>query len=107
MLGGDRRGSSIRRIGIGVLPCSLLLAGCLTNRTFLAWTSSGLETAQFNFLFIAWFYLIAFRAQEDRPSIWALACLTAALICLTRPDGLLHVGATLLLVLHWMEYRAQ
>jgi arabinofuranosyltransferase len=80
----------------------LVLIGCLTNRTFLAWTSSGLETALFNFLFITWFYLVAFRAREDRPEVWALVCLAAALTYLTRPDGLLHVGVSSLLMLHWI-----
>jgi arabinofuranosyltransferase len=83
----------------------LVSIGCLTNRTFLAWTSSGLETALFNFLFIAWFYLVAFRAREDRPGVWALVCLTAALTYLARPDGLLHAAASGLLVVHWIGGR--
>jgi len=89
------------------LCLGFVLVGCLTNRTFLAWTSSGLETALFNFLFVAWFYLVAFRTREDSARVWALTCLTAALICLTRPDGLLHVGATALLVLHWIVTRVR
>jgi arabinofuranosyltransferase len=85
----------------------LVLIGCLTNRTFLAWTSSGLETALFDFLFLAWFYLVAFRAREGGPGVWALVCLSAALTYLTRPDGLLHVGVSLLLVLHWVGGRVR
>src|SRR5262249_31325608 len=35
----------------------LVLAGTLSNRTFLAWTSSGLETAMFNFWLTAWLFV--------------------------------------------------
>jgi arabinofuranosyltransferase len=72
----------------------LALALILSNRTFLAWTSSGLETALFNFLFTAWVVVLVL-APEKR---W-LASTVAALLALARPDGLLAVGATALLCL--------
>jgi arabinofuranosyltransferase len=34
----------------------LVLVGVITNRTFLAWSSSGLETAMFNFFLTMWIY---------------------------------------------------
>jgi arabinofuranosyltransferase len=74
----------------------LVLLGCLSNRTFLAWTSSGLETALFNFLFISWIYRVGF----ERGNHWALTCVVAALTYLARPDGLLHVAATLALSIY-------
>jgi arabinofuranosyltransferase len=36
---------------------AFVLIGTLTNRTFLAWTSSGLETAMFNFWLTAWVFV--------------------------------------------------
>ncbi|MEP7358010.1 MAG: hypothetical protein ABI847_12260, partial [Anaerolineales bacterium] len=75
---------------------ALVLLGTLTNRTFLAWTSSGLETAMFNFWFTAWvFAVFSLRPGSGR---W-LALLTgiAVLMELTRPDGLLFLAATLFL----------
>ena len=44
---------------------ALVLLGLLTNRTFLAWTSSGLETAMFNFWLTAWvFVALSLRARQ-------------------------------------------
>jgi arabinofuranosyltransferase len=74
----------------------LVLLGCLSNRTFLAWTSSGLETALFNFLFVCWVYGLGF----GRGRKWVLVCTVAALTYLARPDGLLHVAATLALSIY-------
>lgn len=37
-----------------------ILLGTLSNRTFLAWTSSGLETAMFNFLVLWWIFIAVF-----------------------------------------------
>lgn len=74
----------------------LLLVAILTNRTFLAWTSSGLETAMFNFFLIAWLYSTVFI---DECSVEWVFCLSAfsTLMALTRPDGLLFAGASVLL----------
>ncbi len=76
------------------LPLILLaLAGVLTNRTFLAWTSSGLETALFNALLTAWVYVVLFVSPTQRWR-WLLVTATATLSALTRPDGLLLVVAS-------------
>jgi arabinofuranosyltransferase len=67
----------------------------LSNRTFLAWTSSGLETAMFAFLVILWVLaLIRTRSPAKRVFLGALA---AAAIHLTRPDGLLFCAATVII----------
>ena len=70
----------------------LVLLGVLTNRTFLAWTSSGLETALFGCLLLAWVYAALFAAGGRGAMAWL--SLTAGLLALTRPDGLLFVAAT-------------
>jgi len=71
----------------------LVLAGTLCSRTFLAWTSSGLETAMFNAFIAAWL-LAASRLDAPTISRWLAFCACAAGISLTRPDGLLFVGFT-------------
>jgi arabinofuranosyltransferase len=76
---------------------ALAVAGVLTNRTFLAWTSSGLETAMFNFLLIAWVYLAMFRGTDTVRRFGELVAVTV-LLTLTRPDGLLYLGATAFLM---------
>ncbi len=75
-----------------------MLLGTLTNRTFLAWLSSGLETACFNFFLIWWIYC-GLTALDRRGSRWVLS-LSASVVCsaLTRPDGLLFFMASLLLL---------
>ncbi|MEY2528564.1 MAG: arabinofuranosyltransferase [Verrucomicrobiota bacterium] len=74
----------------------LVFVGVITNRTFLAWTSSGLETAMFNFFLTLWIYCCLFR--ENRGRRWMVwLSLTTALLCLTRPDGLLFAMATIAL----------
>jgi arabinofuranosyltransferase len=72
---------------------AFVLLGTLSNRTFLAWTSSGLETAVFQFFFLLWVFCgIALRAGTRR---WCLVLSTcAALTYLSRPDGLLVALAT-------------
>jgi arabinofuranosyltransferase len=73
---------------------ALALLAVVANRTFLAWTSSGLETAMFNLFFMLWIASCA-RLPQGSPR-WLLATsASATLVCLTRPDGLLLVGATL------------
>ena len=70
----------------------LVLLGTVGNRSFLAWTSSGLETAMFNFLLLGWLaLLLAWRLNAVR---LLLATLAASLLALTRPDGLLFLVAT-------------
>ncbi len=72
---------------------ALALVATVTNRTFLAWTSSGLETALFNALVTAWIAAHFVTSQGSRRWLLALSS-TAALAALTRPDGLLLVAAT-------------
>ena len=73
----------------------LVLLATVTNRTFLAWLSSGLETAMFNFWLTLWIALLL--AAKGRPTPRRLGGLAAAAAAasLTRPDGLLLVLATL------------
>jgi len=85
------------RLSPGLAPLrtlwlGLVLLGVLTNRTFLAWTSSGLETALFGCLLLAWVYAALFAAGGRGALAWL--SVTASLLALTRPDGLLFVGAT-------------
>ncbi len=75
----------------------LLLVFLLSNRTFLTWSSSGLETALFNFLIITWVYIMLFAANLKYRI--GLGSLFSALITLTRPDGLLFCIAMLFIIL--------
>jgi arabinofuranosyltransferase len=74
---------------------ALIALGTLTNRTFLAWLSSGLETSLFNFCFTLWIYQ-AFAPDRFRGNGWVFRlAAAAALTALTRPDGLLVAIGTL------------
>jgi len=77
---------------------ALVLLGILTNRTFLAWTSSGLETALFNFCFIFWITIVVFRESSSYSWLFGVT-LSAVLTYLSRPDGALAILATLLLII--------
>ncbi len=80
-----------------LLFLALVFLAVITNRTFLAWSSSGLETAMFNFLFMLWIYCCLFMENNGRR--WMLWLTSAtALLCLTRPDGLLFAIATVALL---------
>jgi arabinofuranosyltransferase len=72
------------------------LIGVLTNRTFLAWSSSGLETAMFNFFVIAWLCVCFYAPTGTLGWMGGLVAL-AVLAALTRPDGLLFIAASLFL----------
>ena len=86
------------------LLLALVLLGVLTNRTFLAWTSSGLETALFGCLLLAWVYAALFARGGQGAMAWL--SLTAGLLALTRPDGLLFVAATAgILAVRWLPTR--
>jgi len=77
---------------------AVVLAGTVTNRTFLAWLSSGLETALFNLL-LTWWLVEALTRPAERGRGWAPRLATAAAAtALARPDGLLVVAATPLLL---------
>ena len=71
---------------------ALMFAYLLLNRTFLAWSSSGLETALFNFLVLLWASALLFAPATARRL--ALASSAAAALALTRPDGLLYCAVT-------------
>ena len=82
-----------------ILLLGIVLVGAITNRTFLAWTSSGLETAMFNFFLTLWIYCCLFIPARSGRWIFATT-LAATLVYLTRPDGLLFVVVTIGLVFH-------
>jgi len=87
----------IHLIRYRMLFLSLVLIGILTNRTFLVWSSSGLETAMFNFLFVAWIFSCLFLPLYSRKQFLGVT-ISASLLTLTRPDGLLISAVTLVLV---------
>lgn len=75
----------------------------LSNRTFLAWSSSGLETALFGCLQLLWFETL-WKKPTDGGG-WL--CLWASLSALTRPDGLLAWASSIFLfVLPGQGYRS-
>ncbi len=76
-------------VALGVL-------GVLTNRTFLTWSSSGLETAMFNFFYLLWIYFVLFFKPFTNKWLFNLSC-AAVLVYLSRPDGALMVLTTGLL----------
>jgi arabinofuranosyltransferase len=84
---GREIGGRIWRLGVVAWACAFLLS----NRTFLAWTSSGLETALFNLLLVAW--ILALRSRQGMDRLLPVASLATAGLALTRPDGLLFVVA--------------
>lgn len=74
------------------------LVWIVTNRTFLTWTSSGLETALFVFSTTLWAWGALELGRQRRPAWLGVTATGAALSALTRPDGLLLVFATVGLV---------
>lgn len=80
-----------------VVWVALALIGVISNRTFLAWSSSGLETAMFNFFLLAW-VAAAILLPHFTPRWVVGITFTASLLYLTRPDGLLMFAATLALL---------
>jgi len=75
------------------LLLALVLLGVMTNRTFLAWTSSGLETALFNLTLTCWIFFMVMLAAGSTGWLFGIAS-AAALTYLSRPDGLLFAGVT-------------
>lgn len=76
-----------------------VLVGVLSNRTFLAWMSSGLETSLFIFCTTLWLVATLELDWGGGPRALAVSCTAAALTALTRPDGQLMVLASGLLAL--------
>ncbi len=74
-----------------IVVCTTL-AAIASNRTFLQWMSSGLETSLFALVTVAWVLLAFRRAPSARwMAAWS-AC--AAASALTRPDGMALAFAT-------------
>jgi arabinofuranosyltransferase len=69
----------------------------VSNRTWLAWTSSGLETAMETTFVLIWTYLCVFVAPSRAQA--TLLALAASAMALCRPDGLLFCAVTGLLLL--------
>jgi len=87
-----RRVLGPQRWPIATAFCALLFVA--SNRTFLQWMTSGLETSLFNLLFVVW-ALLGCRAPSRQSTGWLAAwSALAACMSLARPDGLLFVGAT-------------
>jgi arabinofuranosyltransferase len=76
----------------------LILIFITTNRTFLTWTSSGLETAMFNFFIFLWIYCCLYISSQNPFFLFSISS-TAVLIGLTRPDGLLFIMAAIVLMI--------
>lgn len=76
---------------------ALAIGGVLTNRTFLAWTSSGLETAMFDFAVLLWMFVAVWRRTVSPR--WPVELMAAAVLAaLTRPDGMLYAAASAAIV---------
>ncbi len=75
---------------------AIVMLGTLTNRTFLTWTSSGLEAPLFNMLLLAW---VAVGAAPRRGPGWSFSLMgVGTLLTLCRPDGLLFLAFGFLVV---------
>jgi arabinofuranosyltransferase len=83
------------RIGAGGAVTLVTLLGLSTHKVFVTWTSSGLETPLFNLVALAWAVAALARPSPARDGTVAAMATAAAL---TRPDGLLFVAATVLLL---------
>ena len=78
----------------------IVLLGLVTNRTVLTWSSSGLETAMFNFFLMLWVYRCIFVSYDNR--WWGFSVMSLAVcIYLIRPDGILIIISTLI-ILFWI-----
>lgn len=74
-----------------------LMAFLIFNRTFLAWSSSGLETSMLNFFLILWVHVsISLQSPVSRS---VTSALSATALALTRPDGLLFCAATFVCII--------
>jgi arabinofuranosyltransferase len=87
------------RRGVAVFGTLLILAG---NRSFAMWTSGGLETRQFTFLFLLGLWLL--RQSDAGRTRLAFASAAFGLAALTRPEGQM-VGALCLGVAMFAQRR--
>ena len=76
---------------------AIAFLGIVTNRSFLTWLSSGLETSLFNFATTWWLCSALVPGRNRTRQLFAL-CTSATLAALTRPDGLLFAAASLVAV---------
>ncbi|MBM4375040.1 MAG: hypothetical protein FJ095_08140 [Deltaproteobacteria bacterium] len=81
----DTRLGARGRVGL----VALAALGLVTNRTFLTWTSSGLEAAMFTCVVTGWALALIARRRRWSPA------LVGALAALSRPEGLLVWALTL------------
>jgi arabinofuranosyltransferase len=88
VFGSERSASRNVMLAIG----ALLIC---TNKTFLTWLSSGLETALFTLVIVWWVWACCARGGRTDTIAWAQAGLAASLLALIRPDGLLFWAVTL------------
>ncbi|MCB9876797.1 MAG: hypothetical protein H6835_04255 [Planctomycetes bacterium] len=80
---------------VGAVIWLAVLLAVVTNRTFLQWQTSGLETALFNACFLGWVISgLCVDGAPHRTRAWVVWHTCALLAELTRPDGLLLVAAT-------------
>lgn len=84
---------------------ALVLLGIVSNRTFLTWLSSGLETSLFNFALMVWIAAALVPPTARTAGATFGLSLGAALAALTRPDGALLVLACAPLA--WLRWRAR
>lgn len=66
---------------------ALVLLGVVTNRTFITWTASGLETGLFVLLLTAWLAIATSERLSLGGFVWWMA-VVGSLAALCRPDGL-------------------
>jgi arabinofuranosyltransferase len=83
--------AALARFRVALL--AIVLFAVLSNRTFLAWTSSGLETPLFVALVLGWVYASVFVADGRSADLTRIAL--ASLLALCRPDGVLFVAASI------------
>jgi len=91
----DARSDAQRRpLWILLLPTLLFAA----TRSIAVWSTSGLETRLFELLLVAGILRAEHETEQARigaRNTWTLSCLLLGLACLTRPDGVLILGGTL------------
>jgi arabinofuranosyltransferase len=73
---------------------ALALLLICSNKSFLTWLSSGLETSLFTLLMVGWAYACCGNSGRLDKVQWAAAAWLSSLLALTRPDGLLFWGIT-------------
>lgn len=65
----------------------LVFVGILTNRTYLTWTSSGLEAAMFNFFMILWVFVALSGTLENSQRLTGMMLLPSLPLWLAYTEG--------------------